>query len=284
MALLPNNKNTTEYQIESKNISSEKPRSYLGMSGIGNECLRAQWYGWRWYTKQGIVARVKRIFERGHLEESSIIMDLISVGCEVYRIEEGEKIPMSGAVGEEQEEIIGYQRHCKGHPDGRISGVIEAPKTEHLLELKTMNDKNFQVLKVEGIKKGFPGYYSQIQKYMGELKLKRALFIATNKNDQARKYLRVKFDKAHFTKLVERERSIILSEKPPTKKWKADSYNCNFCNHFKTCHMEIKPNKTCRSCKDCDLLMNGRWGCGKTGKKLSVKKQLKACKEYSALL
>ncbi len=291
MALLPTNEKTTQHTIENKKYEEKAPRPYLGMSSLGNECLRAQWYSWHWSKISQISARIHRLFSYGHNEEAHIISDLKEAGMKVFRVKNEIEIEMTGEVGEEQEEIVGFHKHCKGHPDGRVLGVIEAPKTVHLLEMKTMNEKNFSFLKdaiykhgdEEGLRKAKPGYYDQMTRYMGGLELTRGIFIATNKNDSARRYIRVHFDKKRFKELVEREETIITSELPLKKRYKADHYLCAFCNYHQICHLGAVPVVNCRTCKFSDLLPNGSWGCEKTGKKISYKKQLRGCNKYKRL-
>jgi len=291
VALIPSNKKTTEHIIEHKKFGGEKPRGYLGMSSLGNECLRAQWYSWHWAKFCKVSARINRLFKYGHNEEKHIIGDLKEAGMKVFLIKDRNEIEMTGEVGEEQEEITGFHHHCKGHPDGRVLGVIEAPKTVHLLEMKTMNDKNFSFLKEaiykhgneKGLKTAFPQYWDQMTRYMGGLDLKRGLFIATNKNDSARRYIRVHFNKKRFNMLVEREETIICSELPPTKKYRADHYKCAFCNYHQICHLGATPNENCRTCESVDLLPKGKWGCEKTGKRLSYNSQLRGCRKYKRM-
>ena len=92
----------------------------------------------------------------------------------------------------------------------------------------------------------------------------------------SRRYVRVHFNKKRFETLVEREELIITSELPPKKKYKADHYKCAFCNHHQVCHLGAIPAVNCRTCKFSDLLPAGKWGCGKTGKRLSYNKQLRS--------
>lgn len=283
MPLIPQNTNTTEFRIESVQQPRE-PRRYLGMSSIGIECLRRQWYAWRWTVTRKIIARVQRIFERGHNEEASIIRDLKLIGCEVFRVDkQGNEIELIGTPDEKQEELIGFHRHSMGHPDGRLRGVIEAPKTIHLLEMKTMQDKYFTVLREKGVEEGFPEYFDQMIMYMGRMKLTRGLLIATNKNDQARKYERVKFNQDRFEILVEREESIILSEQPPKKAYKEDFWKCQWCAFHQVCHNHAEPNKNCRTCEFGNILPRGKWECGLTGKRLSTRKQIVGCKRHKRL-
>lgn len=280
MVLIPEKENTTENAIESvEKVSVNRP--YLGMSGIGNECVRALWMGFRWCTQETIPARVRRIFERGDLEEARIIRDLKSVGMEVYRWEGDEKIELFGTPGEKQQEIIGFAGHAKGHTDGEVLGVIEAPKTPHLLEMKTMADKYFQKLLKLGVKESNPVYYSQCQRYMGGRKLKRTLLVVTNKNDETRKYIRIKFDQNHYDKLIEKERNVILSEFIPRKEFKQTWYLCRFCKHRYGCHHGAEILKSCRTCKFSDLGNDGEWSCSRQDDKiLTVDDQRAACEVY----
>ncbi len=290
MAIIPVNKKTTEYQIESK-LYGGNPRNYLGMSGIGNECLRAQWFSWRWATKSKVIARVNRILNRGHSEEASVIKDLTSIGVQVFRRTSGKIVTLTGKIGEKQETLHGFENHAKGHPDGRLLGVIESPKTEHLLEIKTMKDSKFeQLCKAttvhdygEGIRKTFLGYFGQVTRYMDKMKLKRTLFVATNKDTQARKYIRIKLDKTYAMVLREREENIVTSEQVPVKRFTPDNYKCTWCNHHQMCHYNKAPERNCRTCIRVDVLPDGKWNCSIKDKRISTAKQLKACSNYKRL-
>lgn len=284
MVMIPENPNTTEFQIESRKEISV-PRPYLGMSGIGSECLAKLWYDFHWANYDEYIARVKRIFARGHLEEARIITDLKSVGVEVFRLDRhGNKIEMTGDVDEKQEEIVGFAGHAKGHPDGRCLRIIEAPKTEHLLEMKSMNEKYFKILLDKGLEEGFPVYYDQMQRYMDELKLKRGFFVATNKNTEARKYIRIKEDKEKQEELKKKEEIVILQEMPFPPQFKSDFYKCGWCKHYNTCHFKKAPEMNCRTCRYSDILDEGRWSCSlHNDKPLTVKMQLKGCDSYLRL-
>lgn len=296
MAIIPRNTHTTEHRIEHSREIYQVPREYLGMSSLGRECLRKQWYAWRWSKFAPLSVRMQRLFTRGHLEEASIITDLQYAGVEVFRMLDDLKIPMTGEIGEEQEEIVGYEKHVKGHPDGRCLGVIEAPKTVHLLEMKTMNTKYFEQLKEElakspigsagqsrALKASFPDYYCQMNRYMGGMKLNRGLFVATNKNDQARKYIRIQFNKTLYIELLEREKNIIHAEKPPPRKYNATHYLCNWCGFYQICHFNVEPQRHCRTCKYADIEMQGKWSCSKKNKEIKRKRQLKGCHQYKRL-
>lgn len=284
MAKIPLGQNTTKSVIENAPAQKRWPgRPYLSMSGIGEECLRKIFFGFRWASPQFITPQLDRIFERGDIEEKRIITSLKSVGIEVFRLHEDGKthVEMTGEIGEQQEELVDNWGHEKGHPDGRVLGVIESPKTVHLLEMKTMNDSRWKNFVKNGVKISDPKYFAQIQRYMRKMKLTRTLFIATNKNNEQREYERVELDPSFADDLKNKARDIILSIDPPTKQFSRSWYNCKMCSHFGVCHDGDAPEKSCRSCQHVDLAKDGKWICTyKEDKDLSLEEQMKACYAY----
>ena len=256
------------------------------MSGNGHSCNRKQWYSFHWCNPaEEMSARQMRIFNRGDLEEARLIKDLKAIGMEVYRPgPDGEHIELFGTIGEKQEEIIGFAGHAKGHTDGRVVGVLEAPKTPHLLEIKTANDRNFKKYK-DGVKVASPIYYAQMQRYMRGNGLRRALLAVTNKNDEARHYERVRYDSEFADRLVEKEQEIILSELPPHKEFAPTWYECKWCNARDICHGGESWEVNCRTCAHADMHSEGRWTCARhKDDELSIADQRVGCGEFKPLL
>lgn len=285
MAKIFFNLNTTKNRIEDAPAKDQGfTRGYLGFSSIGHKCARALFYGFRFASRKKITPRMARIFERGDIEESRVIRDLKSIGIEVFRRDGDQKIELTGEIGEKQETLLGFAGHAKGHPDGRMLGVIEAPKTEHLLEIKTMNDSRFKNFQKNGVQVSDPIYYSQMQRLMKAMGLKRGMIIATNKNTEEREYERVYYDKDHAELLCRKEESIIVTNQPPADKFSRASFECKFCDHKAVCHDSEPPVKTCRSCEYVDLAFEGKWLCSfYDDKELSLDDQIKACRNYRRL-
>lgn len=287
MVSIPVNMNTTEYVMENRTIPSDvsKRRGYLGMSGLGNKCERALWYGFHFMSPpEDLPIRTRRIFNRGDLEEARIIAELKEVGMEVYKEVDGERIEIFGHIGEEQEHLVGFAGHAAGHPDGRVLGVIEAPKTPHLLEIKTAKASKFkEYIKHKSVEKVNPVYYGQCQRYMSKMKLKRALFIVTNKDTEERYYERVYFNEDHSEELQTKEIGVIVSDRPPAKLSHNKNWlDCKWCNHKGVCHNNEIPVKNCRSCAHADIADAGEWHCSnKNNKVLSIIDQNAACLDYS---
>lgn len=243
----------------------KEPRPYLGMSGIGNECLRAQFFGFRWASgNQTYPQRVKRIFERGDLEEERIIKDLRAVGVEIYMMKpDGTKFYPQGIRDEYQEEVVHFTGHSKGHIDGRAMNVPGAEKTEHLTEFKTMKASKFADYKKNGFK-NFPEYMFQKHMYMGYLGLTRTLYVVTNKDTEERSYDRYKFDINVFDEGKERILKIVATDEPPCRICnKPDFYKARFCRERDVC-FGIKPfAKNCRTCLSGEINDAGTWRCQK---------------------
>lgn len=256
-------------------VTQDEQRDYLGMSGVGKHCMRASWYGWRWAMKNTIDARRQRIFDRGHLEEARVIKCLTAAGITV----EGE-----------QYEIIDITGHSKGHIDGVALNVPDAPKTPHLLEIKTMKEQIFNTLakKASGLtfpitlRTEHPAYWYQIQLYMGYLKLTRCLYVITNKNTEARLYYRVHFDKYEFEIAKERTMNILTADHAPGRvAEREDWFACKMCDKSPVCYGHRPPDENCRTCKNVDLFDKGVWGCTvNENKHLSYAEQQAGCDKH----
>jgi hypothetical protein len=244
-------------------------RPYLGMSKIAHSCDRFLWYGFRWCFTEEIGRRNQRLFDRGHREEPEVYKELNRIGIRCWGDQDG---------------ITLAHGHGKGHRDGVCIGVLEAPKTEHLLEIKTMNKKNFTKLKKDGsVKVSKPVYYGQAQIYMRKFKLTRALFIAVCKDNDEWYIERIKLDKGYADDLERRAEMIVLSEAPPSKQFKPTWWECKFCSAKMICHYDREPETNCRTCQSCDLLPDGKWGCSRIGIELSTDQQRLGCKGYDKL-
>lgn len=255
-----------EKQIEDHHFESTH-REYLGFSILGHECWRKLWYDFRCVKKTFHSARQKRLFSRGHREEPIIITDLAKAGVVVHS---------------DQKEVVICQGHCKGHCDGIAENVPDAPKTPHLLELKTCNDKHFKQLKKKNLKKTFPVYYAQMVGYMSELFLTRGLFIVVNKNTDERYYERIKENPSLARDLRQKAWAIISSEIPLPRINASPSYfQCNWCDYKDICHHEHYVEENCRTCSGGDICDNGKWECSFFGTEIFFEKQMKGCPSYN---
>lgn len=193
----------------------------LSASVLGDECQRRLWYRLRGAPATEFDGRMKRLFNRGHREEDRFIAALRGIGCAVW--------------GEQQKVMINGE--YIGSIDGLVLGLPEAPKSVHLLEMKTANDKNFKAIVKDG--KPLFKHLVQMQVYMHLLggDVRRALYLVVNKNDDTIWQARIEYDKAFAeAQILKRNRIIALNDPPQRIDDRPEFYICKMCYLRDLCH------------------------------------------------
>ncbi len=252
-------------------LISQNPRPYLGMSSLAAKCSRQLWYGFRMVALKKINPRMNRLFGRGHNEEPIIQNDLRRSGV------------ICLVDPDNQPEFAHGSGHIKGHPDDKLRNLPGAPKTDHLGEYKTHNDKSFKDLKKKGLKVSKPVHYGQMVVYMHKWKLERGLYIAVNKNDDARYYERISANKELAEELLAKGVDIISAEIPPQKIGGSTWFECKWCDYYEVCHFGEEPLKNCRTCHYGDICDNGIWECSNYEIGLSFGQQQLGCDNHRLL-
>jgi len=262
---------------------AEAQRPYLGASAIGKPCLRQHWYSFRWSKPAQFSGRLYRVFQSGHLQEPRVYADLSSIGCTVYQIN-----PTTGKQWSFTEPATGH--HFQGNADGIITGLPQAPKSPHLLEIKTASDKMFKEMQKIGVKRAKPEHYAQMQIYMkwsidefGADGCQRALYFVVNKDNDDIYTERIEFDKCEAQAIIAKAMAVITSVEPPVgvstdPTW----FECKFCDYQAICHGTDVPAPTCRSCVHATPEMDGqaRWSCASHSKNLTQDEQRKGCDKH----
>lgn len=250
--------------------AEEKPRRHLGASVIGRECSRQIWYGFRWFGRPDFSGRMYRLFERGAREEAVFCHLLRRAGVEIY--------PVNPNTGD-QFSISDFGGHFGGSMDGAAKGFAEDPETWHVVEMKTHNDKSFQRLKKEGVINSKPEHHAQMQVYMHYTGMKKAAYIAVNKNDDEIHIEFVDYNEPMANGLVEKARTIISADAPPERIGGPDWWVCKFCDFRGICHQDRPPLKNCRTCKSASAdLETGGWSCAE-GNDMTPMEAEKPCHE-----
>lgn len=262
---------------------ADQERTYLGASVLGTECDRALWYKFRWAVEpERFDGRLKRLFATGHREEARIIADLRAAGMDVEETD-----PATGG----QWAIHAIGGHLRGHLDGLVRGVPEAPKTVHVLECKTHNDKSFSALRRDGVERSKPGHYAQMQVYMHHRSLERALYVAVNKDTDALYAERVAYDASVALRLIARAERIILADVAVPRLHEDPNaraaYACAWCPAFSVCHDRRFARRNCRTCLSATPVVDqgdrGAWRCELHDKELSVAEQQAGCPSHRYL-
>jgi len=271
---IPPPQNTTASAIDAHHES--KPdgfRPHFGASQAGHHCERYLWLNFRWAAKEKFSGRMLRLFRRGQLEEAQMVADLRAVGVDIKDTDE------NGCQFR-----VDFGSHVSGSMDGFIeSGLPEAPKTRHIAEFKTHNDKSFKDLKAKGVEKSKPMHYAQMQLYMLGTGTERAFYMAVNKNDDELYSERVKFDKAAAEKLLERAKRIATADRMPepcpgaSPEW----YLCKFCTYYNMCHREaITMERNCRTCAHSTAKEDGTWHCARWDDRIPNAAQVSGCDSH----
>lgn len=258
MAQIPDNTNTTLYALDQavQAKAEDWRRAHLGASQIGHSCKRALWYGFHWCKAPEFSGRQLRLFARGQREEDVFVELLKNAGVTVTTHDEstGQQYRFSDLNG-----------HFAGSMDAAAVGLIEAPKTWHVLEFKTHNAKSFKALSEQGVQKAKPMHYSQMQMYMHWTGMERAYYMAVCKDDDSLYGERVHYDKDHAKALIEKAASIIKANEPPEGiSQNAGWYECQWCDYHSLCFEQVLPEQNCRTCLHSTPTHNGLWHCEAT--------------------
>lgn len=257
--------------------TEEQPRPHLGASQMGEPCDRALWLSFRWAINPGFDGRLLKLFKRGHREEPFLIEDLKSIGLDIRE------------YGDSQRRLK-FAPHVGGSVDGIIYGGI--PKYEnkkHVLECKTMSKKNYEKIIKDGLEKTKPGYYIQVQMYMHETKIDRALFVAVCKDDDRVYTERVRYDKTVAEKSIFRAVRIVNYSRLPEMMTGAhpDLFNCKYCFACDFCHKKAvlkKENINCRTCAHSTPTEDNEWTCEQKefkGYKIPLEKSRIGCSAHT---
>lgn len=260
------------YAWHEKQAAKEPGRVYLGWSELGNPCGRALWYNFRMAGSKPFEGRMLRLFDTGHREEERVLQELRAIGCEVWS-----KDPQTGR----QFGCESFGGHLRGHLDAVVKGLLEAPKTPHLVDVKTCNTKKFSELLKKGMKEVYPKYWVQANGYMGQFGLTRAMYIFICKDDDRIHTERFEFEERFYMACLNRAESIIFAQTPPEKLSQDPAYfECKFCEHHAKCHGTASPAVTCRSCLHSTPERDGSWTCARHQKTLTVEDQRWACQAH----
>ena len=245
---------------ESKNLT----RPYLGASSIGRPCSRELWYGFRWVLPPTLDAATLKRFEDGHRDEDLMAERLRLVpGIQLWTID-----PRTAY----QFGIADHGGHFRGHLDGVIQGILQAPKTTHVWEHKCTNEKKqaeLDKLKAEcggkaALQKWDETYYGQALIYMHYMNLSRHYLTVSSPGGRKQTSCRTNASSKQASLLINKAKRIIQSPTPLEKlSDKPEYYQCKWCSFSSVCHGGKLPSINCRTCAHATPEMddNGRWSC-----------------------
>jgi len=243
----------------------------VSISQMLEKCGRALWLKFRWSCppekKDG---RILRLFQTGHIEEDRMLSELRAIGCEVVDYVDGKQIKVYALGG-----------HVRGKLDAEATGIPTAPKTIHVVECKSHNQKSFVPLLKKGVKAAKEVHYVQIQMYMHRRHRTRGLYMAVNKNTDELYTERVYHDPEYCEKVLDRVATVIFNPNAPAKLHDSmeskGAYDCKFCDSRSVCQQGAFARINCRTCLHSSPCQTGGWECEKFSKKLTIDAQKKGC-------
>jgi len=266
-----------------RRAAAEPPRGYLGMSSIGMGCERRLWYGFRWAGREQFGCDTLWRFEDGHRSEDVMAARLRLVpGVQLRTVDPrtGHQFGFSDLGG-----------HFRGHADGLVTGLLQAPQALHVWEGKAVNETKFRKLvqlKAEaGEKQALAQwdtvYYAQAILYMAYAEAPRHYLTACTPGGRDMVSVRTDTDLDEARRLRNKaERIITAAEPPPGVSTDPSWYECKVCPFHALCHGGALPAVNHRTSVHATPEMDGdaRWSCTQCGPSLTREQQAAACPHH----
>ena len=215
--------------------AAEPRRRYVGASSIGDPCARKIWYGFHGYDAEPISSSGLFAIEDGHRSEELIASRLRLVpGIELWTHKD------DGT----QWGFEDFDGQYRGHIDGVIRGLIQAPVAPHIWESKSCNPKKFAAFQKAkttfGEKQALRNwdivYFGQAQTYMRYFNLTRHYLTVCTPGGRDIDSCRTEFDPVLAEGLAQKAQRIIKAKEPPERIGKADYFLCRMCRFKGVCH------------------------------------------------
>jgi len=267
--------------------NAEKARPYLGMSGIGRECRRQIWYDFRWCSESTFDAATLRRFEDGHRTED--------LEADRLRLVEGIELITTDPRTGNQIGFVDIGGHFRGHADGAIKGLIQAPAAWHCWEHKATNDKKQAELaklkadkgEKDALRHWDPVYFGQGVLYMHYSGMARHYLTCSTPGGRHTISVRTNANEQAALALIEKARQIIQSPEPLERLSESpEFYKCKWCQHQAVCHASDNapalPQVNCRTCAHAtpETDGDGRWSCARYKCDITVEQQRAGCTDH----
>ena len=152
----------------------------------------------------------------------------------------------------------------RGKADGRVHGVIEAPKAEHVLEIKSLKASDWRAIQRHGLQVAKPDHWHQLHSGMAGLGVARGLYVGVNKDTEEILTERVKLDGETAARQEARVLRIVHAHDAPGRiSDKPDSHACALCRHAAICHGDAAARRHCRTCLHFTFTRDGLGHCAR---------------------
>lgn len=179
--------------------AAQPERDYIGMSELGDECLRRVFYNAEKAPRKPFDGSKLRIFETGHVYEAMVARWLRAAGFRLAFTEDHqfEASTANGAI--------------KGHIDGYCDDGPHCPSLLYpfIWENKALGSRWWKLIVKNGLQQAEPKYYGQCQLYIAYFEMQNALFSAVNKDTEEVYWEVVKLDLAEAQRFSDRGVAVI---------------------------------------------------------------------------
>lgn len=216
--------------------SKDEKRDYLGASAIGDPCARKIWYQLHGYEGEPFKAHTIWGFEDGHKQEDEMARRL--------RMIPGIELWTHGPNGK-QYGFTMMDGKFKGHADGVIRGLLQAPKALHIWENKASGQKKYdEFTKAKNdfgekntLEQWNKGYFIQAQLLMHKFQIDRHYCTVELAGGRDVQSCRTEYQPQVAEAAINKADMILSARQEPARvSEKPDFYLCKWCPFREICH------------------------------------------------
>lgn len=238
---------------------------WLGASMIGHSCRRYVALSFRCAFYNAFKGQTLRIFENGNKAEARMVADLESTG-KIQVLSQQEQLDLPNG---------------KGHAGVTLDGVVLEDGLYSVLEMKTMNAKNWKELSAKGVMVAKRQHYCQMQFGMLITGLMGAIYVAENKDTQELYLEYVRYNEAAARGLEAVALSVLGGGEQIRCNENPEWYECKWCAAHDMCHGDAFPRAHCLTCCHATPVEGGQWACSRYDNAVIPKENLQVgCPEH----
>ena len=204
----------------------------LRASRAGFPCDRNLWYALNDYSGAEESESTRRIFDVGACLEPLVVEWLKRDGWEVtynpgsQNAEIEIRVPLAGG-------------EVRGHPDCLISrGNVR----NVLVDIKTMNERSYQIWRRDGTVKAKPQYADQVHIYAQGLinagyEIEHVGIVGVNKNNSDLHIDIFEFSPERIAEILGRSERLIMADDAPQEGSPRENWCCGYCEYWQICEL-----------------------------------------------
>jgi hypothetical protein len=240
---------------------------------LASNCERQGWYAFRWARDPkrfpGSIVR-SNLARQQNMDE--LVASLSDAGVKVQRVDPKTFMAI---------DVIAADGHYRQKITGTVEGLLEAPKTVHLLYADQQPAKAFAQIVKHGLAIGKPDRIPALQIGMHLLGLTRSYYLVRNKDTDELHSERIEHDAVHAMTLLAKAERIRDANQPAARvsddpNW----FECKFCPAFDLCHAGEFALRNCRTCLHSSPVAGGGWQCVRHNRPIGIDEQALGCPQH----